>query len=398
MPETAIRADRATRAARCWPASPPCATSAPATSSTWACATPSTPGVVPGPRMLVATNSLGARGGHCDQHRLPLPAVRPRVGHARTAWPPAPTGSATRCASQVKYGADVIKVCATGGVLSLARRGGHPAAHPGGDGRARGRGPPPAQEDGRPRPRRRGRPRWPSAPASTPSSTARSSTTRPLRMMKERGHLPGAHRDGRRVHRAPAAQLPAGDRGQGQGGGGRARRRPCAGGPAGREDRLRHRLRRQPPRPQRARSSPCSWTTACRRPRPCARPPSVAAELLGIEKEVGTLEAGKDADVVAVARRPAGRHPRHREGAVRDARRQGAPPGPGAKHRGTIAIVRRSGARSSRSSGARRLQRGRRGVPSPRSAQRSLARDFSSLERARPLAPVNASPCSRSTA
>ena len=43
---------------------------------------------------------------------------------------------------QVKYGADVIKVCATGGVLSLADEVGYAAAHAGRDGRARRRGAP----------------------------------------------------------------------------------------------------------------------------------------------------------------------------------------------------------------------------------------------------------------
>jgi imidazolonepropionase-like amidohydrolase len=76
-------------------------------------------GVVPGPRMLVAVHALGARGGHCDDTGFPYG----RFG--------AESGIADGIASgadqfrdsvrfQVKYGADVIKICATGGVLSLA--------------------------------------------------------------------------------------------------------------------------------------------------------------------------------------------------------------------------------------------------------------------------------------
>jgi imidazolonepropionase-like amidohydrolase len=75
-------------------------------------------GVVPGPRMLVAVHSLGARGGHCDDTGFPYG----RFG----AEPGIEVGIASGADSfrdavrfQVKYGADVIKICATGGVLSL---------------------------------------------------------------------------------------------------------------------------------------------------------------------------------------------------------------------------------------------------------------------------------------
>jgi imidazolonepropionase-like amidohydrolase len=55
-------------------------------------------GVVPGPRMLVATSSLGSRGGHCDNTGFPylLSGRRPA---SRTASRPGPTSSATPCAS-----------------------------------------------------------------------------------------------------------------------------------------------------------------------------------------------------------------------------------------------------------------------------------------------------------
>jgi imidazolonepropionase-like amidohydrolase len=75
-------------------------------------------GSVPGPRMLVAVNSLGARGGHCDLTGYPYQLFGPEPGVAQGI---AAGADAFRDAVrfQVKYGADVIKVCATGGVLSL---------------------------------------------------------------------------------------------------------------------------------------------------------------------------------------------------------------------------------------------------------------------------------------
>lgn len=76
-------------------------------------------GVIPGPRMLVAVHSLGARGGHCDESGFPYLLF----GHEGGIEDGIAAGAdqfrdAVRF--QVKYGADVIKVCATGGVLSLA--------------------------------------------------------------------------------------------------------------------------------------------------------------------------------------------------------------------------------------------------------------------------------------
>ena len=76
-------------------------------------------GTVPGPRMLVAVHALGARGGHCDSNGYPYQLFGPEPGIADgiAAGPDAFRDSVR---FQVKYGADVIKVCATGGVLSLA--------------------------------------------------------------------------------------------------------------------------------------------------------------------------------------------------------------------------------------------------------------------------------------
>jgi imidazolonepropionase-like amidohydrolase len=76
-------------------------------------------GVIPGPRMLVAVHALGARGGHCDNTGFPYQQFGPEPGIAQGIAAGADQfRDAVRF--QVKYGADVIKVCATGGVLSLA--------------------------------------------------------------------------------------------------------------------------------------------------------------------------------------------------------------------------------------------------------------------------------------
>lgn len=76
-------------------------------------------GIVAGPRMLVAVHSLGARGGHCDTTGFPYELFGPEPGPEQgIASGPDQFRDAVRF--QVKYGADVIKVCATGGVLSLA--------------------------------------------------------------------------------------------------------------------------------------------------------------------------------------------------------------------------------------------------------------------------------------
>jgi imidazolonepropionase-like amidohydrolase len=74
-------------------------------------------GVVPGPRMLVAVHAIGATGGHCDETGFREGAVGretgPEVGVINGADE---ARRAVRLAH--KYGATVIKTCATGGVLS----------------------------------------------------------------------------------------------------------------------------------------------------------------------------------------------------------------------------------------------------------------------------------------
>jgi imidazolonepropionase-like amidohydrolase len=76
-------------------------------------------GLVPGPRMLVAVNSIGATGGHTDDNGLRFNLFGRENDYTDgVANGPDKLREAVRF--QVKYGADVIKFCASGGVLSLA--------------------------------------------------------------------------------------------------------------------------------------------------------------------------------------------------------------------------------------------------------------------------------------
>lgn len=75
-------------------------------------------GVVPGPRMQVCVHTLGAIGGHADRNGLRHDLLPQRGEDEGIANGPDRLREAVRY--QVKYGADVIKFCASGGVLSLA--------------------------------------------------------------------------------------------------------------------------------------------------------------------------------------------------------------------------------------------------------------------------------------
>ena len=70
-------------------------------------------GDVPGPRMLVSGPALGITGGHCDNNLLPFEYHAVEIGVADGV-----EGVQRKVREVIKYGADVIKFCATGGVLS----------------------------------------------------------------------------------------------------------------------------------------------------------------------------------------------------------------------------------------------------------------------------------------
>jgi imidazolonepropionase-like amidohydrolase len=70
-------------------------------------------GDVPGPRMLVSGPALSITGGHCDNNLLPFDYHRTSDGVADGV-----EAVQHKTREIIKYGADLIKVCATGGVLS----------------------------------------------------------------------------------------------------------------------------------------------------------------------------------------------------------------------------------------------------------------------------------------
>ena len=72
-------------------------------------------GWVVGPRMQTAARSLGITGGHCDENGF-KPGLQD--GDFKTGIADSPDQIRAAVRYQVKYGADVIKTCATGGVLS----------------------------------------------------------------------------------------------------------------------------------------------------------------------------------------------------------------------------------------------------------------------------------------
>jgi imidazolonepropionase-like amidohydrolase len=73
---------------------------------------------IEGPRILAASKSLGSLGGHCDG----MNGVAPDFFGREPDWKDGVVNGAESARQavryNVKYGADVIKVCATGGVLS----------------------------------------------------------------------------------------------------------------------------------------------------------------------------------------------------------------------------------------------------------------------------------------
>ncbi|MEO7672779.1 MAG: amidohydrolase family protein, partial [Pyrinomonadaceae bacterium] len=72
-------------------------------------------GWIIGPRMQTAGHSIGITGGHCDEN-----GYKPGMadGDYKTGIADGPEAVRAAVRYQVKYGADLIKTCATGGVLS----------------------------------------------------------------------------------------------------------------------------------------------------------------------------------------------------------------------------------------------------------------------------------------
>jgi imidazolonepropionase-like amidohydrolase len=70
-------------------------------------------GMVPGPRIVPATYAIGATGGHCDGGGFP-----PSISSPKPAVANGPEEIRAAVRKLHKYGAEVIKFCGTGGVLS----------------------------------------------------------------------------------------------------------------------------------------------------------------------------------------------------------------------------------------------------------------------------------------
>ena len=70
-------------------------------------------GDIEGPRMLVSGPAMGITGGHCDSNLL-----APEFHSVSSGVADGPWAARAKVREIVKYGADLIKICASGGVLS----------------------------------------------------------------------------------------------------------------------------------------------------------------------------------------------------------------------------------------------------------------------------------------
>jgi imidazolonepropionase-like amidohydrolase len=78
-------------------------------------------GEIEGPRMIISGPALGITGGHCDNNLLPYEYHHKDEGVADGPW-----AARAKVREVIKYGATVIKVCASGGVLSKGDQPGTP--------------------------------------------------------------------------------------------------------------------------------------------------------------------------------------------------------------------------------------------------------------------------------
>jgi len=70
-------------------------------------------GEIPGPRLMVSGPALGSTGGHCDDNLL-----APEFAHHDEGVADGVAAITAKTREVIKYGADVIKFCASGGVFS----------------------------------------------------------------------------------------------------------------------------------------------------------------------------------------------------------------------------------------------------------------------------------------
>jgi imidazolonepropionase-like amidohydrolase len=78
-------------------------------------------GDIEGPRMFVSGPALGITGGHCDNNLLAPEFNFHEAGVADGPW-----AARAKVREVIKYGADLIKICASGGVLSKGDQPGTP--------------------------------------------------------------------------------------------------------------------------------------------------------------------------------------------------------------------------------------------------------------------------------
>lgn len=81
-----------------------------------------TAGVLPGPRIIAGGISIGITGGHCSDNNL-MPYEEGAVGDGVADGP---WEARRKVRQNIKFGADVIKTCSTGGVLSKGTEVGAP--------------------------------------------------------------------------------------------------------------------------------------------------------------------------------------------------------------------------------------------------------------------------------
>jgi len=82
-------------------------------------------GEIPGPRLFVSGPPLGITGGHCDDNLL-----APEYHYIAEGVADGPWAARAKVRLNIKYGVDLIKICASGGVLSKGDAPGAPQYSP----------------------------------------------------------------------------------------------------------------------------------------------------------------------------------------------------------------------------------------------------------------------------